>query len=83
MNIKRKNVPIKVDPFFTHIADKYRKNFEIEFGFPIPRTQVTKQMAEVFDKMLTVNGMPVMQKKNEPKKRSKVKHALIFWEFEY
>lgn len=79
---KKNSRVTRVDPFFIQIAEKYKENFEKEFGFPIPKTQVSKQMAEVFDKMLQVNGMPVLHKKDKPKKRRKVKTCRIFWDFE-
>lgn len=81
--ITRKNSPkVKVDPFFVQVADEYRKNFEREFGFPLHRTTASKQMAEVFDKMLKVNGMPVLRRKDNGMRKRKVKTCTIFWEFE-
>lgn len=72
---------IKVHPKFVEIADRYREKFEKEVGFNIPRTQVSKQMAEVFDKMINVNGLPQIDKKGRKIGRKKVKTCTIFWEF--
>jgi len=78
--IRKRSRLVRVDPFFVEVADKYRENFEREFGFPITNPNVSRQMAEVFDKMLKVNGMPVI--KNKKDGRRKVKTCQIFWEFD-
>lgn len=80
---KRNARKVRVDPFFVDVADRYRANFEKEFGFPLPRTVASRQMAEAFDKLVKVNGMPVLQKKGSPKKRSKKKNCIIVWEFDH
>lgn len=77
--IRKKSKLVRVDPFFVDVANRYRVNFEKEFGFPISNPNVSRQMAEVFDKMLKVNGMPVIKNKD---KRRKVKTCQIFWEFD-
>jgi len=79
---KRKSKIARVHPFFDDVANKYKENFEKKFGFPIPKVQVSRQMAEVFDKMIEVNGMPVINKKNDKKKKRKIKTCHIFWEFQ-
>lgn len=81
--IKRKNRRlILVDPFFVETADNYRAQVKKEFGFELPRTNVTKQMADVFQKMLQVNGLPGFKTKTNKIGHVKRKTLFCEWEFE-
>lgn len=80
--IKRKNSRLVwVDPFFVEVADNYRQRVKSEFGFDLPRTNVTKQMADVFHKMLNVNGLPGFKTKTD--KIGHVKRKTLFCEWEF
>lgn len=72
---------VLVHPFFLQVADDYRGKVKRDFGFDIPRTKVSYQMAEVFKKMIDTNGMPSFQKRNKRIGRRKVNTLIINWEF--
>ena len=72
---------VKVHPFFVQVADEYRENFRKRFGFEMPRTQASKQIAECFDKMLKSNGMPSFKTPEGFLGEKKKKNIIVDWEF--
>lgn len=81
--IKRKNSRLVwVDPFLVEVADDYRRKVKNDFGFDLPRTNVTKQMADVFHKMLNINGLPGFKTKTDKIGHVKKKTLFCEWEFE-
>jgi hypothetical protein len=71
-----------VHPSLIEEADKYREEFKKRFGFDIPRTTVTKQMAEVFGKMVEFNGMPQIKSHDSIFGNKKKKTMTCDWSFE-
>lgn len=80
-DIKKRSQLILVHPNLIKVADDYRFKVKQVYGFDLPRTNVTEQMAEAFQKMLDNNGIPSF--KSEDKRIGHVKKKMLIcnWEF--